>query len=90
MPGAAGGHERAAVSDRPYLLLRRDKPQMWFATAAEAQRFYDQLRANNYRQAQGAAVFGPNRSVWYAAPGRHAPWLRDDERRRREAGAAKR
>jgi hypothetical protein len=77
------------MADRPelpWVLIRKRRPPVFFAALPLAQRFYDKLRHNAGAQ-EDAAIFGPNREAWYCARFRHAQWIRDDDRRKREADA---
>ena len=70
-------------NELPWVLLRRRRPAVRFAALHLAQRFYDQLRHNAGVQ-EDAAIFGPDREAWYCARTRHAQWIRDDDRRKRD------
>jgi hypothetical protein len=68
----------------PWVLVRKGKPPVRKPTFAEAKRFYDQLRFNSF-VAEDAAVFGPGGEAWYCRRFRDSTWVRDDDRRKREA-----
>lgn len=72
--------------DKPWVLIRKGKPPLYFEALPLAQRFYDQLRFNGGGR-EDAAVFGPGGEAWYCRRFRTARWVRDDDRRPREAAA---
>lgn len=73
-----------ATPDRPWVLLRKGKPRMDFASCDEAQAFYLRLKAARNCDVD-AALFGPAGEGWYCQRWRSARWTRDDDARRRAA-----
>jgi hypothetical protein len=67
----------------PWVLLRKDKPRVYFGSLDGAKKFFDHLRFNGPRQPNGA-IFGPGGEGWYCGGSKEASWHRDDERRKRE------
>jgi hypothetical protein len=76
----------ADPSETPWVLVRRgrDKPVLRFSALGKAKAFFDQLRFNGPRQPD-AAIFGPGGEAWYCRGSKEGYWVRDEERRKREA-----
>lgn len=70
----------------PWILLRKGKPRVPFATRELGIRFFDHLRRNGSHQPD-AALVGPNGEAWYCRGNRWSEWFRDDARRKRELPA---
>jgi len=71
-------------TDKPWVLLRKDKPLLRFEALSDAKKLFDQLRFNGPRQPD-AAIFGPGGEAWYCRGSKEGYWVRDDKRRKREA-----
>lgn len=75
----------AAMSDksRPWVLVRKGKPNLRFASEDEAKRFFDQLCLNRAAKSDGI-LYGPGKICWKRPKWPPSVWVRDYADRRKE------
>lgn len=70
-------------TSKPWVLVRKGKPNIWFHTLSDAKSFFDALRFN-WATKDEAVIFGPGKVCWRCRPQRWAVWVQDFGDRRKE------